>query len=188
MATLTANTELNVLLCWALLHIGLVYFVTASAIFAPFRILLTRGLKLGNPLIILLYCTGCTGFWLGVLECIGGWGPHVAGGLGEETFIGRTIILGVMGMGVGAIWGAATDYARHAFAGEQITYRGRHEDPADETETETEVQRDQATTRQAPPAGGGRSDAATRVAGRRDDADRRTATSNYDEPHGDEDE
>lgn len=104
------------LIAWALVHVGAVYLITESAIFSPFRRLLTSGFRPTHLLVALVYCTGCVGFWLGLLE----------GALGltifcppEQRFLedaltlppiltssfGLVVLTGCAGMGLGAWWG-----------------------------------------------------------------------------------
>jgi hypothetical protein len=91
---------LNDLILWGLVHVGLLYFITESAIFAPVRKAATYGLKPSHLLVTLLYCTGCCGFWLGgvqvLLELEVFEGP---------PFWGRVLLQALAGMGLGAAWG-----------------------------------------------------------------------------------
>lgn len=97
------------LLGWALLHIGLVYFVTASGIFTPVRVVLTRGTgSVATVFRLFLYCSACTGFWLGAVEQALGWLPVTT------PFIG-----GAMGMGLGALFALVNTGANTAYQVEQ---------------------------------------------------------------------
>ena len=49
---------------WACVMVGLIYFTTESAFFAPVRVRLARS---SDFLRMLLYCRACSGFWLGLL-------------------------------------------------------------------------------------------------------------------------
>lgn len=108
---------LDTLLAWALVHVGAVYFVTESGIASPIRRLLTRGLAVSNPLISLIYCAGCSGFWLGLLAGALGltilhepWVDPATGWGDEPVWIlcypaARIVLTGFAGMGLGALWG-----------------------------------------------------------------------------------
>jgi hypothetical protein len=85
---------------WALVVLGLVYFVTDSAIFAPVRVKLARGswFRAG-----LFYCAACFGFWAGVL--LQGLWPF------EATFSTpwgviplKGALSGTAAMALGAVW------------------------------------------------------------------------------------
>ena len=47
---------------WLMLGLGIVYFITESAIFAIIRVPMTKGSMFRSTL---FYCPACTGFWVG---------------------------------------------------------------------------------------------------------------------------
>lgn len=113
------------LLRWALLELGLIYFVTESVFFAPMRVALSRG---SGFLRALLYCPACSGFWLGaLLGFLGFWPYH-----DSRRHVAELIGSGVAGMAIGALW--ATVHDNVAWVAEA---RARGEVDDDET-TESE--------------------------------------------------
>lgn len=86
------------------MHLGLVYIVTGSFIGSPVRRLLTvssSGL-LRRLAIAFIYCPGCTGFWIGALEArLGAFQTDL-----EPAWL----VGGLVGCGLGAIWGSATQH------------------------------------------------------------------------------
>lgn len=106
------------LVAWALVHVGALYLVTEAAILSPVRRILTSGLPVSSLVVALLYCPGCCGFWLGLLE--GALGlvvfpePYTPSWVTETEphawildFEGvRIVLTGLAGMGLGAWWGA----------------------------------------------------------------------------------
>ena len=104
------------ILGWVLVHVGALYLITESAIFSPVRRLLTHGLKPNSLVVALVYCAGCCGFWLGLLEGALGmtiFCPPEARWLDDALRlprivtdpIGLVILTGFAGMGLGAWWG-----------------------------------------------------------------------------------
>lgn len=91
--------EITLLVRWALLSLGLIYFLTESAIFMPGRLLLGR---LGLLPRVLLYCASCTGFWVGLLTAAWTW-PFSVEGLPPWA---STIEGGVATMALGALYSA----------------------------------------------------------------------------------
>lgn len=108
------------LIAWIFVHVGALYLITESAIFSPVRRLLTYGLKPNSFFVSLIYCTGCCGFWLGLLE---GWAgmtifcPPDERWLDDALRLPRIVtdpnalivLTGLAGMGLGAWWGAKRD-------------------------------------------------------------------------------
>lgn len=84
-------TEFVLLVRWLLFGIGIVYFITESSVFSPFRIALTKG---SDFRIGLLYCPACTGFWVGII--VSNLWVHQSDWSGIES--------GVAMMAVGAAW------------------------------------------------------------------------------------
>ena len=91
--------ELALLLRWALLILGAVYFLTESAIFASIRVEFARRSAL---LGVFVYCARCTGFWLGLALASWTW-PF---GVIEAPRWFQIIEGGVAAMALGAIWSA----------------------------------------------------------------------------------
>lgn len=89
-------TDLSLLIRWALVVLGLVYFFTESAIFAFTRIAIARR---GMLLATFIYCPSCTGFWIGL--GLGAWlWPYGVVDV-PWTQVGES---GVAAMALGAIW------------------------------------------------------------------------------------
>lgn len=92
------------MLTWALVTLGLIYFVTEASIFAPVRVAIARRHAL---LAQLIYCPACSGFWIGL-------GMHVVWGTTISPYdwtlfdSWRATALfesSVAGMALGAVWG-----------------------------------------------------------------------------------
>ena len=103
---------------WACVMVGLIYFTTESAFFAPVRVRLARS---SDFLRMLLYCPACSGFWLGLL--ISSQWP--------DRGPAYVLMSGIAGMGVGAMW--ATFHDNVAWIAEA---RARGEVEVDDDETE----------------------------------------------------
>jgi hypothetical protein len=100
------------LIQWALVVSGCIYFVTDSAIFASSRIALAKGSWFRTGL---LYCGGCLGFWAGA-GLSGFWPLELEATLPSSVFgwaipwlEHRTVPLtwlvsGIAGMALGALW------------------------------------------------------------------------------------
>lgn len=99
---------------WALVHLGLVYLVTEAAIFAPVRLMVASRGPLWTTLI---YCPGCSGFWLG-LAVTHLW-PEPAWWLALPCS-------GVAGMGLAATWSKVTG-GNQAWSAEE-PLRGSHDE------------------------------------------------------------
>lgn len=104
------------LIAWALVHIGILYLITESAIFAPVRRILTYGFKANSLFVALLYCAGCCGFWVGLSEGLLGmtiFCPPEERWLDDALRLPRiltepfalVLLTGFAGMGLGAWWG-----------------------------------------------------------------------------------
>lgn len=118
------------IIAWVFVHVGALYFITESAIFSPARRLLTYRLRPNSLLVSLIYCTGCCGFWLGLLE---GWAGLTIFCPPDERFFGDAlrlprivtdptalvVLTGFAGMGLGAWWGAKRDAVALMFHLEQ---------------------------------------------------------------------
>lgn len=88
---------------------GVIYLVTQSAIFSPFRIALSRNTVIAT----LIYCPACFGTWVGfALDSLLPWTPSI--GYVES---------GLAAMALGSIWGRLfgddsafrNEYERHAW-------------------------------------------------------------------------
>ena len=108
------------LACWALVHLGLVYLVTEAAIFAPVRLAVSARGPLWTTLI---YCPGCSGFWLG-LACAPLW-P------GPPWWLALPCS-GLAGMGLAATWSKATG-GNQAWIAEAALRGSNDETPPSET-------------------------------------------------------
>ena len=91
--------EFAMLIRWALLTLGLIYFITESALFAPGRVLIGR---LGTLALVLTYCASCTGFWVGVATAQWVW-PF---GVADLPAWATNIEGGVAAMALGALYSA----------------------------------------------------------------------------------
>jgi hypothetical protein len=188
-------SQLDHLFAWCLVHLGLVYIVTESAIFSPVRILLSKGLGrnvLGRVLVSMLYCGGCCGFWLGILEGVLGLTVFPSP---DDTAIwdvtppwllvqswGPIVLTGLAGSGLGAWWAASRPGIDVMFSIEQ---QGAFRDQAQATEAAGEPVREPEASGGADGAGvdgrpaDGRAElpaapeAAERTAETRDDGPRR---------------
>jgi hypothetical protein len=78
------------LIQWALVVLGVIYFVTESVIFGPVRVTLTRGSVFRSTL---LYCPACMGFWVGV-----------ASGFLQPALWQNPVQSGLAAMALGRIW------------------------------------------------------------------------------------
>ncbi len=109
---------------FVLLEIGMVYFVTMSAIFAPARIVLARN----SVLRALLYCPSCVGFWIGAALYLAGFYPFSG-----HDFVQDIACSAFAGMAVANIWHNWLFHGGNdAFDAEQIT----QEAPSAETSEE----------------------------------------------------
>lgn len=92
-------TELSFVLLtrWALLVFGLTYFVTESAILMRPRVWIA---KRGAWATLFIYCTACTGFWIGLASSHWLWPFHA----GAPWSWLRCLESGVAAMALGAIW------------------------------------------------------------------------------------
>ncbi len=89
--------DLLSLVRWALLTLGMIYFITESAIFVSFRVRIARS-QFGSALI---YCAACTGFWVGLAHWFA-W-PRI----GAPTLLFPIALeSAIAGMALGAIWSA----------------------------------------------------------------------------------
>lgn len=141
------------LIAWVLVHVGALYLITESSIFSPVRRLLTYGLKPNSLLVSLIYCTGCCGFWLGLLE---GWAgmtifcPPEERVLGDALSLSRVmtdpialvVLTGFAGMGLGAWWGTKRDAIALMFHLEQGWKNARENRDDDARESETRAGRE----------------------------------------------
>ena len=79
---------------WALLVVGLTYWLTMSGIFAPFRLLIAGAGAFWESLI---YCPMCTGFWVGA--ALGVCHAHTFA-VSHLHFVANTFASGFAAMGV----------------------------------------------------------------------------------------
>jgi hypothetical protein len=86
------------LIRWALIVLGTVYFLTESAIFAPVRVWIAGR---GVFAMTLIYCASCTGFWVGLALASWFW-PF---GLVDAGWT-QIIEGGVASMALGALYSA----------------------------------------------------------------------------------
>ncbi len=93
----SAVTDLSLLLRWALITLGFIYFITESSIFAVVRMWIAA--KLGTFAIALLYCASCSGFWIGMALAFWTWPFEVVGVRWLVPFES-----GVAAMALGAVW------------------------------------------------------------------------------------
>lgn len=92
-------TELSFVLLarWALLTLGLIYFVTESAIFTHLRVWFARR---GPWAMLFVYCASCTGFWIGIASAHWLWPFDLVDGVRWLRYVEG----GVAAMALGAIW------------------------------------------------------------------------------------
>lgn len=115
--------SIGLLLRWALVTAGIIYFVTESSIFAPARMALARG---GFFLKALVYCRACFGFWAGCGLGLAGFWPF-----GAQPWLES----GFAAMALGAVW--SHWMPNHAYHTEQsMTHELRNGD-ADVEEEES---------------------------------------------------
>ena len=90
-------TELSIILLarWALITLGLIYFVTESAIFMRPRVWIANR---GAWAMLFVYCAACTGFWIGAASALWLW-PFA-----PEPAWTRLVEGGIAAMTLGAIW------------------------------------------------------------------------------------
>jgi len=98
---------------FALLEIGMVYFVTMSAIFSLPRRALAR-----VPFVAgLIYCPSCTGFWIGAALAFAGFGPFAIHDVVQDV-----ACCAFAGMAISNCWHHALyQGGNDAFADEQLT-------------------------------------------------------------------
>jgi hypothetical protein len=98
---MTDETTFATFIHWALLSVGLIYFITDSLIFSHVRVALARGslFRIG-----LFYCPACMGFWVGAALGLGGWWP-IERGLDGWGPVFEALESGIAAMALGAFWG-----------------------------------------------------------------------------------
>lgn len=86
------------LFVWLLLLWGALYFITASLVFRPIRMaVLERFPNFG----VLLYCTSCAGFWVGIV--LGKLGYWIDGYVGDPVWL-SSLESAIGGMAAGRLW------------------------------------------------------------------------------------
>ena len=88
------------LMRFALLEVGLVYFISMSAIFAPARMVLAR-IRFVRALI---YCASCTGFWVGAVLYFAGFTPDAFAVVPTQSWIQAAAVSAFAGLAVANIW------------------------------------------------------------------------------------
>jgi hypothetical protein len=105
---------------WLLMVIGIVYMITSSVIFGPFRVWLTKDSTFRRTL---FYCAACTGFWVGVGLGLASYWP-MDYGVDPISALLEAVESGFAAMAVGAAW--SVWYPSAAFTAEAHL---RGEDP-----------------------------------------------------------
>jgi len=108
------------ILRFALLEVGIVYFLTMSAIFSAPRRLIARL----PVLLALIYCPSCTGFWVGVLLYIAGFYPFAA----HDALQGGACA-GFIGMAIANAWHLAL------YQGSNYAYDDEQQPPQQEAQS-----------------------------------------------------